>query len=277
LISLSLIKRKVNISLFIPFGNLIEDFFSLDLEVENPYRFSEVFITIHPFPNKPNPELSTKLHYLLKPDRNSFHKRINSEDCPRKIVVNQLRQLPTLLGVQELLLKERAIIRKTKIKKIQEIQEKFIVAKDALEDLFENIAAIYKGIIDLSRDIDDLRKEDIEQHEKTRELFEQKLEEIVENQNVSDLINYLIHEKEDVKNIMKRVTKHFEKFTIKQIQEYFKPLDKALDKYANMSIMFDRTRGQKILRGLSKAAGLLGGNIAEWGVKELLDKIGKCF
>lgn len=44
-----------------------------------------------------------------------------------------------------------------------------------------------------------------------------------------------------------------------------------------MSIMFDRTRGQKIMRGLSKAAGLLGGNIAEWGVKELLDKIGKCF
>lgn len=267
---------SVNLYL-IPFGNLLEDFFSLDIEVENPYRFSEVFITIHPFSNKPNPELSTKLHYPLKPDRNSFHKKIKSEDCPQKIVVNQLSQLPTLLGVQDLLLKEYTIIRKTKIKKIHEIQEKIIVTKEAFEDLFEKIATILSSITDLSTDVDDFKKENIELHEKTRDLIEQKIKEIIEKQEVSDLINYLINEKESVKKIMKRVKENLENLPKERIEEYFKSLGKALERYGDISILFAKTRKEKILQGFLKVVKLLSGEIGEWGAAKLVEKIVGCF
>lgn len=266
---------SVNLYL-IPFGILIDRPFALELTVK-PYEFSEAFITIHPFPNKPNPELSTQLNYHSGPHRKPFHKMINSKDCPQEIVINQLSQLPTLLEVGDLLSKERAIITIKKTQKIQKIQEKFIVAKNALEDLFEILATIYRGIEDLSTDIADFREQEIEQHEKTRKSFEQEVKEIVENQTASDLMNYLIHEKTSVKDIMKRVRKNIKDFSEDDIEKYFKSLEKTIDKYAKVLIMFDRTRGQKIIRGLSKVVGLISGKTGEWGVERLLDKIVECF
>jgi len=129
----------------------------------------------------------------------------------------------------------------------------------------------------LSTDINDFRKEEIEQHEKTRELIEQEIKEIIENQRVSDLINYLTCEKEPVEKIMKRVKKNLEKLSKEQIEENFKSLEKALERYGDISIMLAKPRKEKILQGFLKVVKLFSGEIGEWGAAKLAEKIGECF
>lgn len=240
----------------IPFGEMIDNPCSLEVDIRHPL-VSKVEITCQIFPNRPEIRISKEFTDVVYNEM-----KIELGEKLEDVVANSLNQLPV------------CIITKTKIVKIKEMQEKFIVAKEAFEDLFKKIADIFSSITDLGTNIDEFREENIEQHIMTRELFEQEVKRIVENQNASDLIHYLINSKDSVKNIMLQVAENIKNFKEEEIKEYFTSLQNAINKYASMTVMFKKTRRQKIIKGLAKVAKMFGGELAGLGVEKVIEK---CF
>jgi ribosomal protein S20 len=247
----------------VPFGKLVDNPFTLEVDIRHPL-VSKIEISCQIFPNRPEIRISKEFS-------NSYNMKIDLGNNRQDIVVNSLNKLPIFLGFQDLLPKEHT---KTKIIKIKEMQEKFIVAKEAFEDLFKKIADIFNSLTNLGTNIEEFREENIEQFEMTREHLEQEVKRIIKNQNASDLIHYLINSKSSVKDIMMQVAKNIKNFKEEEIKEYFTSLQNAIDKYASMTVMFKPTRRQKIIKGLKEVAKMLGGNIAGWGVEKIIEK---CF
>lgn len=264
-------KGSVNLYL-IPFGNLIEDYFTLKLEVKQ-FEFSEASITIHPSPNKPNSELSTKLHYSIEPGRESFYKVINSEDCSEKIVVNQLSRLPILLGEQELLYKApvdkiRTLEKKRTLEKIETLNE--------VSKIQNRVHTTIANLNELMKMLDEILKELIEIKEDTQKIGD--IASIIEGIDIKADLNMFIKDSKDLK---KDLTKY-----IKTVLENGWPEDKK-DLWAKVMInilenwkAFEKKKWKRIVIGIAniavgELAAEIGSDLISSGMNGLFDWIKK--